>query len=69
MTTMNKNQNDHSEVSKEHLYTSNNFRIPVHPDTPLKSAFNPYGPPLINQGTYSFIVEWQLPAIEIQNAK
>ena len=36
---------------------------------PLKGAYNPYGFPILKHRTNSFIVEWQLPAIEIHDSK
>ena len=36
---------------------------------PPKSVDNPYGSPIVNHRTNSFIVEWQLPTIEMQDSK
>lgn len=66
---MSTNQNDHSKVTKENLYASNNYRVPVLQDSPLKSACNPDGFPIVNHRTNSFIVEWQLPTIEMHDTK
>jgi hypothetical protein len=66
---MNKIENIPIAVSGTNLYPRKDFPIPDLQDSTFTKQYIPYGHAMRSNISYSFIVEWQLPVSETQNAE